>query len=163
YEVAPLPPDYEGTTLPVEGLNVETAELLITPDPLAVDELPLPEAQPVLQTTPLEEQPNLDVLMPPPIAPSTVDTGEVEWEEPLAEESEPEPSYVTESPVQATDSVVMDRADSFAASGEESFTASSLWTEEPRFSAIDTPIDIEATEVTEPAGQPVTQAAGETE
>src|SRR5262249_34054801 len=142
--------------------DVESAELLITPDPLAVDELPLPEAQPVLQTTPLEEQPNLDVLMPPPIAPSAVDAGEVEWDEPLAT-AESEPSYITEPPGGA-ESGVMDKADSSSASAEESFTASSLWTEqEPRFSAIDTPIDIEATEVTEPAGQTVTQAVAETE
>src|SRR5262249_46614351 len=155
---------YDQDQVPTASFETESSEVLETSGPLVVDELPVVEPEqvlPAMQAEPIDEPPTLDVLMPPPIVPSSVETGAVEWDEPLANVGEPEPSYVTEpAAAETADSFVMEKAaEPASVTTEEPFTASALWSEpEPRFAAIDTPIDIEATEVNE---SPVDSSAAE--
>jgi len=111
----------------------------------------------------IEEHAPLDVLMPPPIVPSMVETNDVEWDEPLAMMEDavaeaPAPEYVA-PPLHsepAQEFTTSQSVENLADAAPEEFTSSSMWSEpEPRFAAIDTPIDIEATEVADTVPEPV--------
>jgi hypothetical protein len=90
-------------------------------------------------------QPQLDVLMPPAVVPSVVETGGMQWDEPTAVPSEPLDSGLINEPANPREHFAGPAADQSVVEG--SFTSSAMWTEEEtRF----TPIDIEAAAVEEP-------------
>jgi CheY-like chemotaxis protein len=92
-------------------------------------------------------QPQLDVLMPPPVVPSIVETPDMHWDEPGVP-AEPLTSTVADEPRPA-EHFAGAQADQSAVEGH--FTSSAMWTEEEtRF----TPIDIEAAAVEEPVEMP---------
>jgi hypothetical protein len=89
--------------------------------------------------------PQMDVLMPPAVVPSIVETGGMQWDEPAAIRSEPLDSAVMDEPAKSAEQFAEAPADQSVVEG--SFTSSAMWTEEEtRF----TPIDIEAAAVEEP-------------
>jgi CheY-like chemotaxis protein len=143
------------------SLDAPTAEL---PDVLETEETADQTVADLAVTplTPVEtiveqvvDAPALDVLMPPPIAPSVFETSNVDWDDHHGGSDQPL-SYVAEEPaVEQQEAPVATRgAEPESTAAEESFTASSMWTE-PVDSA--SPIDIEATPVEDATDQALEQ------